>query len=93
MDSILEQRRGKTTLLFGHRLSALDRASRVVVLAGGRIAETGTLDELIARNGEFVRLFDAQLAQHRRPRQLPVPRHVARPVTAWPEPSVAQRIA
>ena len=35
MDSILEQRRGRTTLLFGHRLSALDRASRIVVLAGG----------------------------------------------------------
>ncbi len=73
MDSILEQRRGKTTLLFGHRLSALDRASRVVVLAGGRIVEIGTLDELVARNGEFVRLFDAQLAQRRRPRRLPAP--------------------
>jgi ABC-type multidrug transport system fused ATPase/permease subunit len=65
MDSILEQRRGRTTLLFGHRLSALDRASRIVVLAEGRIVETGTLDELVARNGEFVRLFDAQLAQRR----------------------------
>ena len=48
MDSILEQRRGRTTrLLFGHRLSALERASWVVVLAGGRIVESGTLDELV----------------------------------------------
>jgi ABC-type multidrug transport system fused ATPase/permease subunit len=84
MDSILEQRRGKTTLLFGHRLSALDRASRVVVLAGGRIVETGTLDELVARNGEFVRLFEAQLAQRRRPRRLPA---------ALPPPSASDDVA
>ena len=84
MDSILEQRRGRTTLLFGHRLSALDRASRVVVLAGGRIVETGTLDELVACNGEFVRLFDAQLAQRRRPRPLAAP---------LPPPSARDRVA
>jgi hypothetical protein len=43
------------------------------VLAGGRIVETGTLDELVAHNGEFVRLFEAQLAQRRRPRRLSAP--------------------
>ena len=84
MDSILERRRGKTTLLFGHRLSALDRASRVVVLAGGRVVETGTLDELVARNEEFVRLFEAQLAQRRRPRRLSA---------ALPPPSASDDVA
>ena len=94
MDSILEQRRGKTTLLFGHRLSALDRASWVVVLAGGRIVETGTLDELVARNGEFVRLFEAQLAQRRR--DLAGCRlrcQHRRPAPASPDSCLAHRIA
>lgn len=63
MEAILEQRRGRTTLLFGHRLSALDQATRIVVLAAGRVVESGTIDELVAGNGEFVRLFDAQLGR------------------------------
>lgn len=62
MDAILARRRGRTTLLFGHRLSALQGADRIVVLQAGRVAETGTLDELIERDGEFVRLFRPQLA-------------------------------
>jgi ABC-type sulfate/molybdate transport systems ATPase subunit len=61
MDSILAHRHGKTTLLFGHRLSALDGASRIVVLAAGRVVESGSIDELIEHDGEFVRLFGPQL--------------------------------
>ncbi len=73
MNAILRQRHDKTTLLFGHRLSALDQASRIIVLADGQIVETGTLQQLIALDGEFVRLFDAQLTQRRRPTPLPPP--------------------
>jgi len=64
--------------------SLRDTDEMVVVLAGGRIVETGTLDELIARNGEFVRLFDAQLGQRRRPRRLSAP---------LPPPSARHRVA
>ena len=71
MDSILEQRRGKTTLLFGHRLSCARQSVAGRRVGRGRIVETGTLDQLVVRNGEFVRLFEAQLAQRRRPRRLP----------------------
>ena len=46
MNAILRQRHDKTTLLFGHRLSALDQASRIIVLADGQIVETGTLQQL-----------------------------------------------
>ena len=61
MNAILERRRGKTTLLFGHRLSALEGATRIVVLAAGRVVESGSLDDLVERDGEFVRLFRPQL--------------------------------
>jgi ATP-binding cassette subfamily B protein len=64
MDSVLQRRQGKTTLLFGHRLSALRAADRIYVLAGGQIVESGPLEQLAEQNGEFVRLFRSQLAGH-----------------------------
>ncbi|MDE3128322.1 MAG: ABC transporter ATP-binding protein [Gemmatimonadota bacterium] len=55
--------RGRTTLVIAHRLSTVRRADRIVVLADGRVAETGTWDELVARGGVFAELvqkgFDA----------------------------------
>jgi ABC-type multidrug transport system fused ATPase/permease subunit len=50
---------GRTTLVVAHRLSTVQKATRIVVLEAGRVAEQGTHDELLARNGlyaDFVRL-------------------------------------
>jgi ABC-type bacteriocin/lantibiotic exporter with double-glycine peptidase domain len=51
-----------TRIVIAHRLSTVRRADRIIMLTDGRIAETGTFDELVARGGAF-----AQLARHTTP--------------------------
>ena len=50
-------RRGRTTLIIAHRLSTIEHADRIVVMEGGRIAETGSHAELLTRQGSYAALF------------------------------------
>jgi ATP-binding cassette subfamily B protein len=52
---------GRTTFIIAHRLSTIRNADRILVLEGGRVAETGTHRELIAANGLYRRLHDGQI--------------------------------
>jgi ATP-binding cassette subfamily C protein CydC len=53
-------RLGRTTLVIAHRLSTVRHADRIVVLAGGRVAEAGTHDELMVAGGAYARLMAHQ---------------------------------
>ena len=52
--------RGRTTIAVAHRLSTLQKADRLVVLERGKVVEEGTHDALIAREGAYFRLHQAQ---------------------------------
>ena len=51
---------GRTTLIIAHRLSTIRTADRIVALDSGRVAETGTHDELVAANGYYAHLVASQ---------------------------------
>ena len=55
-----EYRRGRTSLLVSHRLSAVREADQILVLDAGRITERGTHDQLMNAAGSYARLFARQ---------------------------------
>ncbi|EHM7934917.1 ABC transporter ATP-binding protein [Listeria innocua] len=59
--SLEELAEGRTTLIIAHRLATIKHADRIIVVNETGIAETGTHDELLAKeNGVYKRLYDAQ---------------------------------
>jgi subfamily B ATP-binding cassette protein MsbA len=53
---------GRTTLVIAHRLSTVENADRIVVMHEGRVVETGTHAELIAKGGHYAALHRMQFA-------------------------------
>jgi len=80
LDRLME---GRTTLIFAHRLSSVIGADRILALDGGRVVESGTHPELMARGGAYHRLMAAQAQDDAGPVEL-----IARPELA-PEPGMA----
>ena len=63
--------RGRTTIAIAHRLSTLRKADRLVVLDRGQIVEQGPHEELMAKEGAYYRLYQAQARQAEADAQAP----------------------
>jgi ABC-type multidrug transport system fused ATPase/permease subunit len=53
---------GRTAIVIAHRLSTVRHADLIVVVEDGRVAERGTHDELLARDGRYAQLYRTQFA-------------------------------
>ncbi|MBQ8896919.1 MAG: ABC transporter ATP-binding protein [Clostridia bacterium] len=54
--------KGRTSLIIAHRLSTIRDADKIVVVSDGRIVEVGSHDELLAKGGQYSKLYSSQFA-------------------------------
>ncbi len=59
-ESLNSLAKGRTTLIIAHRLATIKHATRIIVMSEKGILEEGTHDELMAKNGHYRKLYDAQ---------------------------------
>lgn len=65
--TILEYAQDKTVVFISHRLSTTRMADRILMFADGKLIESGSHDELMAKNGKYAEMFKLQAEKYRTP--------------------------
>lgn len=56
---------GRTSIVIAHRLSTIRKANKIIVMDKGKIIESGTHEELIAKGGHYFKLYQLQFEKHK----------------------------
>lgn len=65
-ENLIKITENKTVIYISHRLSSAVLSDRIIVLGGGCVLESGTHNELMARNGEYAKMFALQASSYNR---------------------------
>lgn len=62
--NIMESAKEKTVIIISHRLSTTVNADRIIMLENGKVAEIGTHEELMNKNGDYAYMFNLQAEKY-----------------------------
>ena len=60
IQGVLAELSGMTKIIIAHRISAVRKADKIIVLDGGKVCEEGTHEELLAKGGLYKETYDSQ---------------------------------
>lgn len=63
LSNLSEIMKGKSTLIVSHRISTVKNADQILVLAGGKVAESGTHDRLLEAGGLYQQMYESQMVE------------------------------
>ena len=63
--SILKNAEGRTVIFISHRLSTTRMADKIYMFDGGEIVESGSHEELMAKNGKYAYMFNLQAEKYK----------------------------